>query len=405
MSVFENVKEGKTVDIQSLNIAYDEDPFENKVNLCTRSYRTERGESWVLPVVRQAEKALLNEPETVECLSVFGLEKFYNAATKLLLGGDSQALYEKRVLSLQTLSGSCSLRLSAELLVQKMGCKIFYVSSPAWENHILVFKSAGFEDFRRYRYWNANTRRLNFEGMLEDLENAPAGSVIVLQPFAHNPTGCDPTHEQWAKITDVLLSRKLIPVLDCAYHGMISGEIEKDLWPVRYLISRRLELFWCNTFTKCFGLYNERVGLLTCIVKTPEVIPRLKFQLNLFIRAAYSNPPLHGARIVAHILTTPQLFQEWKDCLKKMSFRILEMRTNFRNALERYESPGKWEHITLQNGMSCYTGLTEQQCMNLICQYHIYLQKSGRINITCLNFSNIEYVVKCINETVAKIPY
>lgn len=151
MSVFANIKKGRCVEVHALDIAYEDDPFENKVNLSKVTYRNEKGEIWVFPVVRQAEKAILDENDHTACSSAFGSEKFYKIATKLFLGSDSQALHEKRVLSFQTISGSCSLRLSAELLCQKLGCKIFYVSSPTWENHILVFKNAGFEEFRRYR--------------------------------------------------------------------------------------------------------------------------------------------------------------------------------------------------------------------------------------------------------------
>lgn len=241
--------------------------------------------------------------------------------------------------------------------------------------------------------------------MMEDLENAPAGSVVILQPSAHNPTGCDPTHEQWARIADVLKSRKLFPVIDCAYQGLVTGEVEKDLWAVRYFIAKRLELLCCYTFSKCFGIYSDRVGLLICVANTPEVIPLLKIQFVLYIKSAYSSPTSHGARIVAHILSSPTLMQEWKDSLKKISARVIEMRLAFRTALERCGCPGKWDHITSQNGLTCYTGLTEQQCINLICQYHIYILKSGRMNISCLNYSNLDYVVKCIHETVTKIPY
>lgn len=405
MNLFGRMKEAKSVEIFALTKTYTADTSDYKVNLSIGAYRTEKGEPWVLPVVKQAEKTItVDDCASKEYLPMLGLDKFYNAAAKLLLGGDSIALFENRVLSMQVLSGTGSLRLAAEFLCRILGYEIFYVSCPTWENHRLVFDHAGFKECRLYRYWHTGLKGFDIEGMLEDLQQAPERSVIILQASGHNPTGCDPTHNDWVRIVDVLRERNLFPLIDCAYQGMVTGEIDKDAWIVRYLVTKKFEFFGCQTFSKTFGLYNERIGNLVCVVKSPEVIHNLKTQFTKLIRSMYSNPPAIGARIVAHILTTPQLCEEWKDSLRKMSTRMVEMRISLRSALEKLETPGSWEHITSQIGMYSYTGMTEQQCLHMIYNFHVYMLRSGRINVCGLNPSNVEYVAKAIHDTIKHVP-
>ncbi|KRT85898.1 hypothetical protein AMK59_2684 [Oryctes borbonicus] len=405
MSVFSAVKEGAPIEVFALTKAYQDDSYENKVNLSVGAYRTEKGVPWVLPVVWHAEKVLVaDETLNKEYLPVLGLEKFSAAATKMLLGDDSQAILENRAFGIQTLSGTGSLRVAAEFLARQLGYRTYYVSVPTWENHNLVFKNGGFLEGKTYRYWDANRRGLDIEGMLDDLRSAPENAVIILHSCAHNPTGCDPTQEQWKLIADVMEDRKLFPILDCAYQGFASGDLDKDAWAVRYFASRGFEFLCCQSFAKNFGLYNERIGNLTCVVKNPDVVKNVKSQLTLIVRGMYSNPPSHGARIVAYVLTDSQLFEEWKGCIRIMASRVIEMRKSLREALEKLGTPGTWEHITSQIGMFSYTGLNEQQSLHMTNNYHIYMLKSGRINMCGLNPNNIDYVAKAIYETVTNIP-
>lgn len=211
-----------------------------------------------MPVVKKAEKITVDDAAlNHEYLAVLGLESYTNAATGLLLGEDSQYLKSKKAFGIQTLSGTGALRVGAEFLARVMKRTVFYYSDPTWENHGKVFHSAGFTDGRTYRYWDPLTRKINFEGFIADLQAAPEGAVIILHACAHNPTGCDPTHEQWIKLADVIEAKKLFPFFDSAYQGFASGDPIKDAWAVRYFVERGFELFCAQSFAKNFGLYSK----------------------------------------------------------------------------------------------------------------------------------------------------
>ncbi|XP_034254523.1 aspartate aminotransferase, cytoplasmic [Thrips palmi] len=402
---FSCVEMGPPIEVFALNKSFLEDKHPQKVNLGVGAYRTNEGKPWVLPVVRRTEQQMAaNEELNHEYLPVLGLESFSSGATGMLLGSDSPALADGRAFGVQTLSGTGALKVGADFLHKHLKLTTFYYSSPTWENHGLIFSNAGFTEPRQYRYWNPETRNIDFEGMLEDLKNAPKGSVIILHACAHNPTGCDPTPEQWEKIADVIEEKGLFPFFDSAYQGFASGDLLKDAQAVRYFVKRGFELFCSQSFAKNFGLYNERVGNLTVVMKDKKCMAEVKSQITLIIRGNYSNPPNHGARIVSTVLNDPQLFKEWEDCIKTMSSRILSMRKGLQERLEKLGTPGSWDHITRQIGMFSYTGLTESQVAYMVKEFHIYLLKSGRINMCGLTTSNIDHVAQGIHDAVTKAP-
>lgn len=362
------------------------------------AYRTAEGKPWVLPVVKKAENKIVGD-ETLnhEYLPVLGLDSFTKAATELLLGKDSKAIEEKRAFGIQTLSGTGALRIGAEFLAQILGKRNFYYSEPTWENHHKVFISSGFTNANKYRYWDPITRGVDFEGMLADISEAPESSVIILHACAHNPTGCDPTEEQWCRLADVMKEKKLFPFFDSAYQGFASGDPVKDAFAVRYFVSRGFELFCSQSFAKNFGLYNERVGNLTVVQKDPATTAPVASQLTLLVRGMYSNPPAFGARIVSTVLNDHELREEWMECIKTMSSRIIKMRKALYDQLTKLGTPGTWTHITQQIGMFSYTGLNPQQVKILIEKFHIYLLSSGRINMCGLNENNVNYVAEAIH--------
>jgi len=406
MSLFDSVNPAPPIEVFQLGRDYQADTSPDKVSLGVGAYRTEEGKPWILPVVKKAEKILAEkiEQEVInhEYLPVLGLESFATAATSMLLGEDSPALAENRAFGVQSLSGTGALRNGAEFLKRIVGSNIVYYSDPTWGNHGLIFKNAGFTELRKYRYWDMSIKGLAWDGMMEDLSNAPAKSVIVLHACAHNPTGLDPTKEQWEKIADICQEKDLFPFFDCAYQGFASGCLNTDAWAVRYFVSRGFELFCSQSFSKNFGLYNERAGNLTVVLKDPSNMTNFKAQLTLIIRAMYSNPPAHGARIVDTVLSSPELYEEWKGCIRVMSSRIIDMRAGLRKRLEDLGTPGDWSHITTQIGMFSYTGLTEEMCIFLQKEKHLYLLKSGRISMCGITPGNIDYVAKAINEAVVQ---
>ncbi|CAK1548723.1 unnamed protein product [Leptosia nina] len=404
-SRFAVVEQGPPIEVFLLNKLFTDDTNKNKVNLGVGAYRDENGKPWVLPVVRKMEKQMAADETLLhEYLPVLGLEQFSNSSVSMLLGEDSPAIAEGRAFGIQVLSGTGGLRVGAEFLNKHLKYTTFYYSNPTWENHHLVFVNSGFTNPRVYRYWDDKTCAINFDGMIEDLKNAPENSVILLHACAHNPTGIDPTQEQWIKIADVMEERKLFPFFDSAYQGFASGDLDRDAWAVRYFVKRGFELVCAQSYAKNFGLYNERVGNLSVVVSDSKLIPAMKSQLTWVVRGMYSNPPAHGARVVANVLSDKKLFDEWRDHIKVMSARVMQMREALRAELVKLGTPGNWDHIVKQIGLFSYTGLTSKQCEYLIQEHHIYLLKSGRINICGLNPSNVQYVARAMHDAITKFP-
>jgi len=404
-SRYSEVQQAAPIEVFAVVKAFNEDTHDKKVNLSIGAYRTDDSKPWVLPVVRETESKMAADTTlNHEYLPILGLESFTTAATRMVLGEDSVAIKEGRATGIQTLSGTGSLRVAAETLNKVLKLTNFYYSNPTWGNHRLIFLQAGFTEAKQYRYWDAAARGLDLTGMLEDLNNAPANSVIILHACAHNPTGVDPTQDQWKQIADVIEQKKLIPLFDTAYQGFASGDLDKDAWAVRYFADRGFEMMVTQSFAKNFGLYNERVGNLVMIINNPAVIVAVKSQITLLIRGAYSNPPNHGARIVSTVLNDKKLFEDWRECIRTMSSRITSMRVGLRERLEKKGTPGVWDHITSQIGMFSYSGLSAAQVKFLAEKYHVYLLSSGRINICGLTTKNIDYVAEAINDAVVNGP-
>ncbi|KAM4599774.1 aspartate aminotransferase, cytoplasmic isoform 2-T2 [Fundulus diaphanus] len=373
------------------------------------AYRTDEGKPWVLPVVKKVEKIIVHDDRlNHEYLPILGLAEFRSSSSKIVLGDDSPAIRENRVGGVQCLGGTGALKIGAEFLRRfyngSNNTKTpVYVSSPTWENHNAVFSSAGFEDVRPYKYWDAERRGLDLSGFLGDLESCPEHSIFVLHACAHNPTGTDPTQEQWKQIAEVMMRRKLFAFFDSAYQGFASGNLEKDAWAVRYFVSKGVEMFCAQSFSKNFGLYNERVGNLTIVARDADNLKRVLSQMEKIVRTTWSNPPSQGARIVAVTLSSPELFSEWKDNVKTMADRVLLMRAQLKAKLQSLGTPGTWDHITDQIGMFSFTGLNPNQVEYMVKEKHVYLMASGRINMCGLTSKNIDYVAESIHEAVTKV--
>ncbi|XP_014670556.1 PREDICTED: aspartate aminotransferase, cytoplasmic-like isoform X2 [Priapulus caudatus] len=404
-SRFGDIAHGPSVEVFELVAKFNEDTHPSKVNLSVGAYRTNEAKPWVLPVVRKVEASMAaDETLTKEYLPITGMPQFCEAATSLVLGADNPAIAEKRAGGVQGIDATGCLWLAMKFLRELCGANTILASNPSWGNHLLMFRQLKYEDVREYRYWDASSKGLDLTGMLEDLKTAPDGSVVVLHACAHNPTGVDPTHEQWGQICDVMKAKKHYPLLDCAYQGFASGDLAMDAWAVRFFASQGLEIFAAQSFAKNFGLYNERVGNLTIVTATPDALERVKSQIKMIIRGMYSNPPAHGARIVNTTLRDPALFAEWQGCIKTMADRVLMMRAGLRKRLENLGTPGTWNHITDQIGMFSYTGLNPTQVAYLVKEYHVYVMKSGRINMCGLTTGNIDYVAKGIYDAIIKNP-
>ncbi|KAK9783711.1 putative Aspartate aminotransferase [Seiridium cardinale] len=397
----------------------DQNP--DKVDLSIGAYRGDDAKPWVLPVVKKlpelpagpphgdADEILRNDPElNHEYAPIAGIPAFTSKAAELILGGpESPAIKEKRVTSFQTISGTGAVHLGALFLAKFYpGTKKVYISNPTWANHNQIFTNVGLP-IATYPYFSKETKGLDFKGMKEAIYGAPDRSIILLHACAHNPTGVDPTFEQWKEIAEVIRAKSHIPFFDTAYQGFASGDLMKDNAAVRYFVEQGFELLVAQSFAKNFGLYGERAGCFHVVTgpssDAQKTIERIASQLAILQRSEISNPPLYGARIASTVLNDPKLFAEWEDNLRTMSGRIINMRTALKSKLEELGTPGTWNHITDQIGMFTFTGMTEAQVMKIREEFHVYMTKNGRISMAGLNTRNVEYFAKAIDKVVREV--
>ncbi|KXH27747.1 aminotransferase class I and II [Colletotrichum simmondsii] len=388
-----------------LMAAYRADQSKDKVDLGIGAYRDDNAKPWVLPVVKKADEILRNDPElNHEYAPIAGIPQFTGKANELMLGADSPAILEKRTSSVQTISGTGAVHLGALFLAKfYKGNRTVYISNPTWANHNQIFGNVGLP-IAQYPYFSKETKGLDFEGLKSTLSSAPERSIILLHACAHNPTGVDPTQEQWKEIAALMRQKNHFPFFDCAYQGFASGNLAQDAWAVRYFIEQGFELLIAQSFAKNFGLYGERAGCFHFVTApasdAAETTKRIASQLAILQRSEISNPPLYGARVAATVLNDPALFAEWEDNLRTMSGRIIEMRKVLRAKLEELGTPGTWNHITDQIGMFSFTGLSETQVLKLREDAHVYMTKNGRISMAGLNTRNVEYFAKAVDKVV-----
>ncbi|KAH7277281.1 hypothetical protein KP509_39G043800 [Ceratopteris richardii] len=362
----------------------------------------QEGKPYVLKVVREAEQRLIRDgSRNKEYLSITGIPAFNKLSAKLILGEDSPAIHEKRVCTAQCLSGTGSLRVGAEFLAKHYPQKVIYIPTPTWGNHPKVFTLGGLQ-VKSYRYYDPKTRGLDYEGLLDDLRAAPSDAVVLLHACAHNPTGVDPTREQWEGIRQIIRSKNMLPFFDSAYQGFASGSLDEDAHAVRLFAADGGECLIAQSYAKNMGLYGERVGALSIVCASESVATRVDSQLKLVIRPMYSNPPIHGAAIVATVLGDRGLYQEWTVELKAMADRIIRMRHLLYEALRARGTPGNWEHIIKQIGMFTFTGLTKEQVNFMTKEYHVYMTSDGRISMAGLSSRTVPHLANAIHAAVTK---
>ncbi|CAD6579059.1 MAG: aspartate transaminase aat1 [Tremellales sp. Tagirdzhanova-0007] len=400
VSAWANVPQGPPDAILGVTENWRADTSSKKINLGVGAYRDGAGKPYVLPSVAKAEKMLFEAKGDKEYLPITGLGSFTKLAAELAYGKDSKPLVEKRLATTQSISGTGALRIATAFLARFYpNGNTIYLPSPTWGNHIPVSKDAGLE-VKHYKYFDKKTVGLDFEGMKADIKAAPEGSIILLHACAHNPTGIDPTDAQWKEISDLMKEKKHFSFFDMAYQGFASGDILKDAFAVRYFVEQGHQILLCQSFAKNLGLYGERVGAVSFVCADVEEKARVDSQLKIIIRPLYSNPPIHGARLVSAILGSPELYDEWLVEVKGMADRIISMRDRLYNKLVDLKTPGEWNHIKSQIGMFSFTGLKPEQVDSLAQKAHIYLTRDGRISMAGLNESNVDYFAESVSKAV-----
>lgn len=394
MSLFAAVAMAPRDPILGLNEQFNADPNPNKVNLGVGVYYDDNGKLPLLACVAAAEAQMLAAPKARGYLPIDGIAAYDQAVQGLVFGADSEVVKNKRVATVQALGGTGGLKVGADFLKKLNPSAKVLISDPSWENHRALFTNAGFQ-VETYPYYDAANRGIHFDGMLGALKAAPAGTIVVLHACCHNPTGYDLNSAQWEQVVEAVKTAGLVPFLDMAYQGFGEG-IAEDGAVIRQFLAAGLDFFVSTSFSKSFSLYGERVGALSVVCSTAEETTKVLSQLKIVIRTNYSNPPTHGAQVVATVLSTPALRAQWEEELGGMRVRIRQMREALVQELKAAGITDDLSFITRQKGMFSYSGLSVEQMQRLRSEFGIYGVDSGRICVAALNSKNIKAVAAAI---------
>ena len=393
-SILEKIEMAPKDPILGVTEAYVADQNPKKVNLGVGVYTDENGKVPVLQCVRTAEKKLGENATPRNYLPIDGIAAYDRAVQETLFGKDNPAVKDGRIVTVQTLGGTGGLKVGGDFLKRFNPGADIYISDPSWENHRAIFEYAGYT-VKTYPYYDAATNGLKFDAMLACFEQLPARAIVLLHACCHNPTGVDLTPEQWEKVIDVVNRRDLVPFLDIAYQGFAEG-LEEDAATIRRFTAECSAVFVSSSFSKSLSLYGERVGALSIVTKSKEEAARTLSQLKRVIRTNYSSPPTTGGQVVAMVLTTPELRQQWDQELGQMRERIKVMRKLLVEKIRELRADFDFNFIIEQRGMFSYSGLTKEQVQRLREEYSIYAIDSGRICVAALNTKNIDYVAQAI---------
>lgn len=391
--------------ILGFNTLFNNDKNSKKVKLTIGAYRDEYGKSWILPSVLEASRRLAKNPNH-GYNKPLGDREFTELAVELAYKKESNGLLagvyaQNQIAQAQCLSGAGGLLLAFNILndfykpVQNN--KVIYVSNPTWGNHKHMAEKQGFA-VKKYDYYDLKNRVFTFNKMLTSLRKIPNGSVVLFHPVGHNPTGFDPTPEQWNQILKISQAKKFFNLFDMAYQGFVSGDPDKDAYSVQLFARNKMPMMVIQSFAKNFGLYGQRVGCFSIPNLDQSWVHRMDEYLRVMIRRLYSNNPRYGSDIVKTILRDPMLNLQWREDIKTMSERIKEMRTLFFNALERAGVRGDWSFILKQQGMFAFTPLNVQQVRALRSKFAIYMLESGRMSMSGFNKFNVDYVARAVKE-------
>lgn len=399
MSLFAAVEMAPRDPILGLNEQYNADTNPQKVNLGVGVYFDAEGRLPLLRCVQAAEQIMADKPEPRGYLPIDGLPAYDRGVQNLVFGADSAVLAEGRVATVQAIGGTGGLKVGADFLQKLRPSSRVLISDPSWENHRAIFTQAGFE-VATYPYYDAERRGIDFDAMLAALRGAEAGTIVVLHACCHNPTGYDLTAAQWDEVIATVKAAQLVPFLDMAYQGFGFG-IAEDGAVVAKFVAAGLSFFISTSFSKSFSLYGERVGALSVVCQDKEECGRVLSQLKICIRTNYSNPHTHGAKVVALVLNTPELRQQWEDELAEMRERIKAMRQAFVSKLQAAGVQQDMRFITTQVGMFSYSGLNKEQMVRLRQEFGVYGTDTGRMCVAALNEGNLDYVCQSIAQVLS----
>jgi aromatic-amino-acid transaminase len=393
MSIFDKVPMAPADPILGLTAAFSSDPRKNKVNLGVGLYKGEDLLSPIMTCVKSAEGDLMRWEKSKEYSPIEGDHQFIGKTGELVFGSHFWGTEFERIAGFQTVGGTGALRIGAAFIKQEAENTV-YISHPTWPNHRGVFHAAGLK-VENYPYYDVGRHQLQFDMMIEYLTALPSGSVILLHASCHNPTGIDLNREQWLQVADLCQKRGLVPFFDCAYQGFGRG-LTEDVQSIRLFAEKGMEMIVAFSLSKNFSLYGERVGALFIVTPSLDVSKKVTSRVKQVIRTLYSNPPIHGARIVAHVLSEHQLREVWERQLREMCERINAMRHHLVERLKQKSHSADFNHLDDCKGMFCYSGLSSEQVERIISEFGVYMTGDGRINVCGLNRENLDYVAESI---------
>ena len=392
--MFEKIQAAPADPILGLGESFKAEIRDNKINLGIGVYKDANGLTPIVKAVKTAEKRLLETENSKNYLSIDGVAAYNQFTQELLFGANSEILSSKRAKTAQSLGGTGALRVAAEFIKRQTNAQNVWISSPTWPNHNAIFNAVGIT-IRNYRYYNEETHALDWDNMLADLSHADAGDVVLLHGCCHNPTGIDPTPAQWKQLAELSVKNGWLPLFDFAYQGLANG-LEEDAQGLRAFAANHKELLIASSYSKNFGLYNERVGAFTIVAADQATAETAFSQVKSIIRTLYSNPSSHGAHAVALVLGDAELKADWINELAGMRDRIKTMRQRFVDLLKEHGAEQDFSFIIEQNGMFSFSGLSPEQVDRLKDEFAIYAVRSGRINVAGITEDNIRYLCESI---------
>jgi aspartate aminotransferase len=376
--------------ILGLAEAFRADPRPGKISLASGVFVDERGITPVLGTVTEAEQRILDAQTTKLYKPIVGDPAYTDAVRELLFGADHPLLAAGRVQTLHAPGGTGALRVAADLLHRLRPETTVWLSTPTWPNHPQVFAAAGLPT-RAYPYLHPARGSLDVAGLIGSLVDASPGDVVVLHGCCHNPSGVDPTPDQWSELAVMMRDRALLPLVDFAYQGFGDG-LREDATGLLAVAAEAPEFLVASSFSKNFALYAERVGALSIVGGDASETEVLMSHAKAVVRSLYSNPPAHGGEVVATILLDRALRSRWEDEVAGMRDRINGNRQRFVEGLLAAGAPFDPTPLLRQRGMFSLLDMTATQVARLREEMAIYLVGAGRVNVAGLTTANLEPV-------------
>ncbi|MCK0121171.1 aspartate/tyrosine/aromatic aminotransferase [Loktanella sp. F6476L] len=377
--------------ILALMAAYKADPRDTKVDLGVGVYKDASGNTPVMRAVKAAEKRILEDQSSKAYTGLAGDPAFGNAMIDLVLG---DAVARDRIAAVATPGGTGAIRQALELIKMAAPDATVWLSNPTWPNHPSIIKYLGMK-MAEYRYFDNDTRGVDFAGLMEDLGTVPAGDVVLIHGCCHNPTGANLTADQLAEVITLLKSRGAIPMVDIAYQGFGDG-LDDDAAATRKIASSFDEVLIAASCSKNFGIYRERTGILMAISATADAQPLTQQTLQFLNRQNYSFPPDHGARVVTTILNDPELRADWEAELEETRNGMLALRQQLADELKRLTNSDRFSFLADHRGMFSRLGTTPELVEKLRADHGIYMVGDSRMNIAGLNEKTVPILAKAI---------